>query len=234
MEQQVAPAWSEAFPDAAVASYLEPKSTLLVVVAGAAESGSADATAALVKALRASGRTALVMTAESLGDVTAFADDADRREGQGPSRRTGEHRPRLPRCRGSASDGGGDALHAKGRRAGVRVVGVPAAPLVAKETGATGSDGVQAKAVEEVAAVAKAIVKAEAGSQEEYDQKYIGYDDFQSVNGYGQLRGRSRRSSDRGKFKQPLEPPEAFDPGRAQRPAREAATSSMGTQATDA
>ncbi len=169
--------WQDAFPAAAVASYLAPKVRILVATAGEDRATSQAATSALLRALRGSDRVQLVMTDATLGSLEGLSDEAFVAKAKG-----------LPVdlvtiVRGfPAGDGLGTAVVIHYSREDGEVAfawaAAPNAPLEARELGEAVSAGVGAQAVEQVAAVAKEGSKAEEVSKAEYDENFIGYDDF--------------------------------------------------------
>jgi hypothetical protein len=203
------PIWGEAFPVASLSSHLEAKVPYLVVAAGPVDSGSKAAAVALVQALRATGQTSLVMTGEALGDVSALDDPAI----AGKAKGLPVELVSIVRVFPGADGQPFTAVVTNYRRQDGTLAHAwsasPAAPLVAKAAAEAGSSGVQAKAAEKVAEIAKESARSVAVSQEEYEQKYIGYDDYMLMNGNGAAVGNFTQFH-QGKFKKPLDVPELF------------------------
>ncbi len=167
--------WQDAFPAAAVESYLAPKVRVLVATAGEDRAVAQAATSALLGALRASDRVQLVMTDAALGTIEDLSDEAIVAKAKG--------RPvdlvSIVRVFPS-SDGLGTAVVTHFSLEDGKVAfswdASPNAPLMTRES--REAAGADAQSVEQVAADAKKDAKAEKLSQAEYDQNFIGYDDF--------------------------------------------------------
>jgi len=164
--------WQDAFPAAAVESYLSPKVRVLVAAAGEDRAVAQAATSALLGALRASDRVQLVMTDAALGSIEGLSDEAIVAKAKGRPVDLVSIVRAFP-----SSDGLGTAVVThfilEDGKVAFSWAASPNAPLMTRE--AAGAD---AQSVEQVAAAATKDAKAEKLSQAEYDQNFIGYDDF--------------------------------------------------------
>jgi hypothetical protein len=162
------------------------------------------AAGALASALRTSGKLALVMGDEALGDVSALDDAAVvKRCAHLPVSHVA-----VVRVFESAPGQPGTAVITTYDKKGEVVVAYSTredAPVEARAGASTASEGVASGAAEAVASISK-----EASTHaEEYDKKFIGYDDFIAVNQYGTTVATGTRFY-QGKYKRPLDWPEFY------------------------
>jgi hypothetical protein len=197
--------WPKAFPSTATSSQHEARTSLIVVGVGAAGSESKLAAAALASALRTSGKLALVMGDEALGDVSALDDAAVvKRCAHLPVSHVA-----VVRVFESAPGQPGTAVVTTYDKKGEVVVAYSTredAPLEARAGASTASEGVTSNAAEAVASISK----ESSAHAEEYDKKFIGSDDFIAVNQYGATVA-TGTTFYQGKYKRPLDWPEFYN-----------------------
>jgi hypothetical protein len=197
--------WPKAFPSTATSSQHEARTSLIVVGVGAAGSESKLAAAALASALRTSGKLALVMGDEALGDVSALDDAAVvKRCAHLPVSHVA-----VVRVFDGAPGQPGTAVVTTYDKKGEVVVAYSTredAPLEARAGASTASEGVTSNAAEAVASISK----ESSAHAEEYDKKFIGSDDFIAVNQYGATVATGTNFY-QGKYKRPLDWPEFYN-----------------------
>lgn len=176
-----APNWTATFGPQESGSYLDgDHAKVLVAAAGAPDSQSKEAAAALVAALRQSGRADLVMTSEPLGDVSAL-DDASivKKAAALPVTRIA-----VVRVFPGAPDQPLTAVVSFYDKAGATTGALSAAsgqPLAAR-TGTSQSEGVSSQAVSAVSGIQKEAVEGSKKAQDEYDLNFIGFNEGVTVN----------------------------------------------------
>jgi len=182
--------WSGSFPSEVLATWLDGPASYLVAPAGPGADGVASA---VIAALRGSGRAELVMDAKALGPI-ADADDAT----------VVKKAAALPIARIAVvrvfEDRAVVTVYEKTSGAVSTAFSVKAGTPLATRTGSGVPAGVSRAAA---AAVAKVLPTPAANASEEYEKRYIDFDEIVGINGYGAVVGRWTEPY-QGKYRKPL------------------------------
>ncbi len=200
----LAASFSTSFPPQAAASWVESDKGVIVVEAGTASEDRTEAAAALVSALRESGKLPLVMDGNALGDVGS-ADDATivKKAGHLPVDRVA-----VLRVFPGAADAAGTAVVTIYDMTGTALGGysIKAGEALAARADESPRGGLGTRAAKAVEAITTQQVATNEKAQAEYDLKYVWFEDYLTVtaNQYGAHVG-TASAPVQGKHAKPLE-----------------------------
>jgi len=195
--------WTATFGPNETGTYVEAHAKLLVVPAGTPAAPAQEATTALVAALRQSGKADLVMTAEPLGDVSALDDQAIVKKAAAlPVSRIAVVRV-FPGATGQPSTAVVSIYDKSGTATGA--LSGTSGQLLTAMTGSAGNEGVSSSAVSAITHVQKEAEEGNKKAQEEYDLKFVGFDDGITVNARTGALLATWSIPFQGKYKKPLE-----------------------------
>ncbi|WP_434391256.1 hypothetical protein [Melittangium boletus] len=196
--------WGTTFTTDAVASWLDrPSARYLVVVPGPPSPALGEAERALTAALRASGKASLVMDAQALGPVASL-DDASivQRASHFPMDRILVLRL-FPDASGALTQAMAVLYDPVGASRGA-FSATRGTPLVANPT-PDAPKGAEPKVAEVPAKPLLPAPRPGLSPEEQYEQSYIGFDDFVAVSTGSMSLARRFTVPFEGKFKKPLE-----------------------------
>ena len=195
--------WKQTFVPPSVQTYLEGEDLkILVVAAGDAGGGLAEATLALEEALRTGGRVSLVMNADALGEVSKLDDQAI------VAKAAGLPVSVVAIIRVFPSGSSATAVVTFYDKLGKVIIAFTAqrgTPLAARSTEAAAGEGVGTRAAKTVGTVLKEQKTAGAGAVEEYQKSHLWFAEGAAVHPYTGRVMATWSILYRGKYKQPIE-----------------------------
>jgi hypothetical protein len=195
--------WTDAFPPSTTSSWVVGEKPRLLIVEAGGGAELREAAAALTNALRSGARTSLVMTGESLGDVSKLGDNDIVARAKGlPVEQVivlrvfsgGDKAP--PTAVATFYDKDGKVLSALTTQKGIEVAARPPSSATTR--------GVSSETAEAVSQVAKSIPDG-TDPREEYEKKFIGFDDLAVVNAQTGALVSTQTLPYQGKFKKPID-----------------------------